>query len=625
MKGKKIKNRNYKSSAIFVIILLLFLAFSINSAAAACSGSPSCNYPNANSCNAKCGCAWSGTSCAAGSCSNCASEITCTATSGCTWSVDSGGTSTTTTPSSGGSGPTPVKVIFDNLQDGQTLKRGSFELIAQGFERRDLSSDLRVKAISDLFGTIILTENFKQKGSGIYGADIVLGKDIEAGTYEIIVAGEKEAYDEERIQVKIDPTIYLNATLSSSYQKGERIWIKGIASYFDGSPAKNIRFEAVISAGNILLNKSFNTSEKGIFETSYLVSFADPDGEWKIILSMEDKDGNQGQIGFNPKISTPAGVAFYTVTFLSPLTNGEYSRGEIIPLTLEVKEEGKAVEDAKVEFRDFNGMLINLNEVEIGTYSGEYKLGYDSPLGEWSLGVQAIKTVQNITRAGGNRIPVVIRPASLSAVLVSPHSSNFFTGQLLEIEAKIEYPQGSPLENGEVFFNLGNNTIKLIETSPGIYGTEYVITAEDATANKISLSTIDIYGNELVFQPKPVVIEALSGYELQLRLFYYNILQRYWYFFVLGIILIVLITEPLWYKSYLNRSYKKTIYGEKQILEMEKETQRKYFKDHSITREDYDKLMMKYRERDSDMKEKKLHLQKKLKSKKEKNNLKLFR
>ena len=41
---------------------------------------------------------------------------------------------------------------------------------------------------------------------------------------------------------------------------------------------------------------------------------------------------------------------------------------------------------------------------------------------------------------------------------------------------------------------------------------------------------------------------------------------------------------------------------------MEKDIQRKYFKHHSITREDYDKLMLKYRERTADLKEKQLKM-----------------
>ena len=45
---------------------------------------------------------------------------------------------------------------------------------------------------------------------------------------------------------------------------------------------------------------------------------------------------------------------------------------------------------------------------------------------------------------------------------------------------------------------------------------------------------------------------------------------------------------------------------------MEKDTQMKYFKFHSISREDYDKLMLKYRERASDLKEKRLMLNQKL-------------
>ena len=49
---------------------------------------------------------------------------------------------------------------------------------------------------------------------------------------------------------------------------------------------------------------------------------------------------------------------------------------------------------------------------------------------------------------------------------------------------------------------------------------------------------------------------------------------------------------------------------------MEKDTQRKYFKQHSLTQEDYNKLMLKYKERASDIKEKKLRLENVLAGKK---------
>ncbi|MDO8459546.1 MAG: hypothetical protein Q7S74_00400, partial [Nanoarchaeota archaeon] len=153
--------------------------------------------------------------------------------------------------------------------------------------------------------------------------------------------------------------------------------------------------------------------------------------------------------------------------------------------------------------------------------------------------------------------------------------------------------------------------IKLIETGLGEYSAFYLFTEKDVNAASLQLSASDIYGNSVAFTPKAIKVEQIGKYELKLRLFYYNILARYWYLFILGVILVILITEPLWHRVYLKRSLKRVIENEERVIEMEKDIQRKYFKHHSITREDYDKLMLKYREKAADLKEKKLKLQKK--------------
>ena len=200
------------------------------------------------------------------------------------------------TSDGGGSGPTPVKIVFETPREGQTFKRGTFPLLVQGFEGRYPNSNLKVSATSNLFGEIDLVSNFEKRGSDIYGANITLGKDIEAGTYEISVKGERASYDEERIQVTIDPTIHINMSLDDSYQKGERINIQGVASYFDGTPAIGVPVTVLISAGEVLLNTTLNTTNKGGIDTSFLISFAEPDGKWNIQISMQDEDNSRMHI-----------------------------------------------------------------------------------------------------------------------------------------------------------------------------------------------------------------------------------------------------------------------------------------------------------------------------------------
>lgn len=520
-----------------------------------------------------------------------------------------GGTTTTTVTTEGGGGPRPVKIVVKNPQDGDTIKRGALTILVEGYVASNLDPEVRVSAESELFGEIKLINNFEQRGTGIYGANVTISKDIEKGEHAIIVKGEQATYDEQRILINVDPEIHINVFFNQEeFLKGERILLSGNLAYFDGEPVKNNTMVLSISAPDFLTNKTIRSDVLGRFDDSYLISFAEPDGQWSINILAADKDANEGKANYVKKVSTPSGVAFYAVTFLSPLKNAEFKRGSIVPITVEIKDEGKPVEKANPDFRNPKAEITALREIAPGTYTAEYKIGWDDPPGNWYIAVQAVKTTNNITKAGGTKIPVMIRPAAMNLVLIRPATADFFTGLKTEIKAELNYPDGTKIEKADVFAVIGDQTIKLAETGSGEYSAFYLFTEKDVEAASLQLIASDIYGNSITLTPKAIEVKQISKYELILRLFYYNILARYWYLFVLGALLVTLATKPLWYSAYLKRSLKRAVENEKRAVAMEKDTQVKYFKQHSIPREDYDKLMMKYRERASDLKEKKLRL-----------------
>lgn len=527
---------------------------------------------------------------------------------------------TPTTSKEGKTAPIPIKVIFNNPKDGDTIKRGTIPLLVQGFEGNRLRSDIQVSAESDLFGEIRLVNKFEQRGSGIYGANIIIGKDIKKGQYAIVVKGKKDTYDEERILITVDPTIYFNASLDKKeYFKGERINIAGSMAYFDQQPLRNNTAEISFSAEDFSLNKTVRSDNSGRFSDSYLISFAEPDGDWNIKILAEDKSGNEGSADLLTNVSTPKGVAFYTVTFLSPFENAEFKRGNTVPITVEIKEEGKPVKNATVDFRNPTAEIMNLQEISPGTYTTEYKININDPLGLWYVAVQAVKFKEGVTRAGGTKIPVTIRTASLNLALVKPRTADFFTGLQTEIRADLRYPDGTEVEKADVFASIGNETVRLTEEGLGTYSAFYLFTEKDVAATSLQLNASDIYGNNVALAPKAIGVEKIGERELKLRLFYYNVIVRYWYLFVSGIILFIIITSPFWYYIHLKRSLKKAEQEEKRIIYMEEEIQRKYFKQHIITLGDYNKLMLKYRERMSDLKEKELRLKKRLVKKNKKN------
>lgn len=506
--------------------------------------------------------------------------------------------------------PEPIKLIPKTPDTGDFVKKGILSILTEAYEGNSLNPYIDIRAESDLFETVPLVNNFGGAGRGVYGASVTIDTALEKGEYSIFIMGEKETYDQEEIRITFDPTIYLNTSIKNNYFKGERIKFEGYLTYFDGNPVENATVSISAAGKNFSVAKEVISYPTGWFKDDYLVSFAEPDGLWDINIQAVDNDGNKGAAEFKTGVSTPEGVAFYLVTFLSPFKGSEFRRGEYVPVTVKIEEEGKLVKNANVNMRTPRGDVLTLKELAPATYGAEYGILPNDPLGEWYIAVEATKTLDNITKAGGNRIPINVRSALLNLIVLNPTSSSFFTGQKINIRTSLAYTDGTSVENAFVKMNIGNNSVILIEDKDRIYSGSYLFTEKDAKTGFIKFAASDEYGNGIELPEKPIRVDVIGGFELTLRLFYHNVLMRYWYVFAAIIILIIAATKPMWYVKYLGLRLKSLDAAEKRNLEAEKNLQRKYFKKYAMPRESYDKMMLRRKERASDLEEKKNKVQK---------------
>ncbi|MBI4151994.1 hypothetical protein HY496_03410 [Candidatus Woesearchaeota archaeon] len=525
--------------------------------------------------------------------------------------VEEGATSTTPT-TTGGTAPAPLSLTIISPEEHSTIHRRLFPIIVEGYVGKNLDSDLRVIAKSTLFGEIELLNDFDHQGSGTYGAYVVLNQSHAPGEYVIKIIGEDGSFSEKEVLITLDPNIKIELPFKESYHKGERIDLSGSLSYHDGHFHEELNASLVsltITGPHYTFNQSIPIEASGRFSESHLISYGEPDGEWEIVLVIQDAFGNEGKKKIKTTISTLPHVAFYTVTFFSPASETEFRRTSLLPITIEVRDEMGPIPQANVTFRDPKGRLQFLQEVRQGIYSTEYAVLPDDPLGIWYLAVQAVRTINNVTRAGGNRLALTILPADTLLVLRHPLDFQFFSGQPLVFEAEFTYGDGTPVTQGSVSLVLGTKEIPLIDKGEGMYRASYLVLPEDVAADHILLKGKDLHGNIAVASPQQVTIESLSGPSLYLRLFYHLVFLRYWYLFVLGFILISFLTRDYWYRPFLQFLLKRVQEEEKKIIKMEKYTQTAYFKLHQISKEDYDQMMYTYRKRLANAHERRQRLQ----------------
>jgi hypothetical protein len=516
------------------------------------------------------------------------------------------------TGSSGSSSTVYVDLIVDEPNSFVSLPNGEYSLITRGFENGDLSSGLEVYSFSDLFGAVQLQHNYDLLGKGHYGGTVYF-YNMPEDTYDVTFRAVNSDMSKDKImKINLNPNIYFDFGLSSGYEKGKRIIFDGFLETILEERVRDAIVEISFESGDFSYSVNTTSDYLGRVYYEYLISFAEPAGEWKVVIDAEDEYGNVGHEEFFINVTSPPNTEYYSVVFQSPIEDSVVSRGDTVPISVKVFDEDELVENAQVAFKDPEGELVYLDEKSPGVYATDYELSEGVEVGDWNLFMQAVNDESGFVKAGGNQIELAVDEAKLTISELSPNAHNFFTGQNVEFSAEVEYSNGDSLDNSLVYAYLGNKKIRLKSEGNGVYSSEYLILPEDSEEVTVSFYATDVYGNDYLSAPRMIEVEELSGIELQLRLFYYGFLLKYMYIIIISILGTILITQPLWHNVQLRITRRKAENNYTQNVENQKDLQRKYFKNHLISRDAYDNLMMKYKEKESDLKDKIGALNKKL-------------
>jgi len=531
---------------------------------------------------------------------------------------------TTTIEYSGGGGIQKVVGIIPRSPEFfGTTKRGTYLFLTQVYYAGKPSDDAKVVAESDLFGTL----NFpllKHLEDGFYGLNITINKNITKGKYKLVYKAEQASqYDEFTILINVDPGLRMDISLNEEYSKGQNLEISGFIYDFNKTLQSNVN--TTISAyqeGLIFRNELF-TDKKGFFRYIFPISFAEPEGKWIINITAEDEFGNFGYKTFAPKIKTPKGIVYYTVSFLNPLKGNTYKRGEIIPITVEVKDGINLLADANVSMKTIKGNEIKLRSIEPGIYSASYNLNFNDPLGTRKISVEAEKTIGGIVKVGGFSIPIEIEPTDIMLELINPENNNFYSASKIKFFVKAKYFDGSPVRGADVKTRLSNNAVvDLIEKKEGVYIGEYSIPENYDGSLSFELFAEDSYMNEGSSEPQVLYVTKRGRFELFLLKIYRNYVRPYWWAIAIFIIILSLIYRPYYEIRSMSKKLQRLKEEEKNIKNMQIDTENKYYKEGSISKQEFNQLMVEYEERLSKNKEMINELKEKLKKQSTKNNKK---
>ena len=497
--------------------------------------------------------------------------------------------------------PTTISIEMISPTVNQTFVRGEkinvkAKLTAGGSALSD--ADANVEMLSQTFrlhddGL----HNDEKTNDGIYAGDIEV-KSWYEGSYKITISASESRYTgaSDSREIIVNPLLNVTAVLDKTeHFKGEKLSITGIVKDSSNRSVQGGNLNFVMTSG---LFKVARTSEVGVtgnFLFDYFIGFGDPEGSWSINVSVVDSNINHGFTVLSLPVKTPPAGTFYYVKFLSPAEGLSYQMGETIKISVEVTEANKSVTNATASLKTPKGAILVLNETSPGVYTSAYELGWDEPIGDANLIAEGIKEVEGKLKAGGNFIPIAVKPVELKLDLVSPDKSDFVVGEPLVIAAKAFYPDGTSVSGANIFVESPKGEkIFLEEEEEGFYKADYKIKTGEEGRWQMQLKAVDAYENSASFK-KAIIISRIT-------IFY--LLLQYWYLAVIGISPFAYLGYRLT-KSASAKSRLEDMKGElNRVVQMKKEAQTKYYRKGSIDKATYDSLMREYEDKEQDLRTK---------------------
>jgi hypothetical protein len=308
-------------------------------------------------------------------------------------------------------------------------------------------------------------------------------------------------------------------------------------------------------------------------------------------------------------VGLPADTVYYTVVISSPPEGHSYLRGAEVRISVNVTEAGDPVENAVVSCRSSKGdNLSPFTENSPGRYSLSYILGWDEPLGKWSISVEAKKITDDKLKAGGSYTTIEIEPAVIDLEILRPTAHNFVRGETVDIEVRASYPNEATPENAVVTATLPNEeNMLLTQGENDTYVGSYDITSENITGWIMRITATDSYGNsgDTSFTLSVTPPEGSPPFLLILV--------------VVAIFVAVGITSSFIALRKRRAGRLRSIKEEKKdIQKTQTDAAIQYFKKGEISRETYDKLMHELERKLTELEKEESILKGKRKSKKKK-------
>ncbi|MAG18241.1 MAG: hypothetical protein CL944_02085 [Candidatus Diapherotrites archaeon] len=423
--------------------------------------------------------------------------------------------------------------------------------------------------------------NDKNPNDGIYGNSFTAPAEEGIESIEISVGSQKKY-----LQLNVIPLLetILN-TNQEEFIVTDSLEITGTVS----KKSSPVDAEVTITAendGQIIFETKQELNEFGNFNYSYKSLSLDPTGTWVIRIVAEDDSENIARAEKSVIFMNPESLSQVEIEIVKGI-NTQYSRGEQINISVNVKEEEDLADTAVVK------AFIGSEEIKFTSENdGSYSLKYNLPTNFSGNSLRVIIIAEVNDLIGKKILESEVKTENLFVNIIKPTKKFFPIGEQIDFEFKVLFESGADAEIADLTVTINGVKVET-EKNNGSFVAKYVV--ENEKEINVSINAQDNFGNS----GSAVFNASVSGYSLNYYFSEYGLI-----ILVVGLaILIGLILVIRNYKSDKKAELLKN--KEKKIKANIINIQERYFKSGLLSRSKYDGLMLKYEQELQTIKKKK--------------------
>ena len=480
--------------------------------------------------------------------------------------------------------PKTLNITILSPVDGYKARYGEelhYKVVLDADGRNVAGSDVSVRGPFNKF--VLFNDGLHDDNlfnDGVHAAWVPVPEGTHEGLWDVNFFASFRGIDgNASIKIAVYPYVDSEIIVPSVHEIGSNLDVNGMLSINERPVQMPFRVLVGTESGKVIASKEVFSGSDGGFSFSYRSSFTDRQGLWLLSLLGEDDSGNDLNRFFEVMAFEPGAVPKRGLELAKPLLDS-YLPGGSLELAVKLTQDLKALDANRVE-ASIMGKKTALLRIGEGIYAGSAAIPSGAS-GETLVKVSGFDARGALVAFGSFNISVL--PPKLEVTILSPKTGLYRVGETIDFTVAVTGKGNGLTENPEVFALFNGKRLPLEMVQDGLFSAQYKIGEDDM--GSLEISVLAKTGSGSSGESKSDIFVAVETAEQGFAELAVPALV------LIGIVLAILVIASPFIKSKTLKKSKASKLAE--LDAMEKRAQEMYFREKTLSKEEFAKLREEY-------------------------------